>query len=48
MELGPTAPDSAAMGGASPPAAEGAAEATARQGNGTPRGMRAAEVLGAL
>ena len=49
MELPPTGQDSAAPGAASPRAAEGAADnGTGRQGNGTPRGMRAAEVLGAL
>ena len=49
MELPPTGQDSAAPGAASPRAAEEAADnGTGRQGNGTPRGMRAAEVLGAL
>ena len=49
MELPPTDLEDSAAVGASPRAAEGAADSgTGRQGNGTPRGMRAAEVLGAL
>ena len=49
MELPPTVPEDSAAVGASPRAAEEAADhGTGRQGNGTPRGMRAAEVCGAL
>ena len=49
MELPPTVPEDSAAVGASPRAAEEAADhGTGRQGNGTPRGMRAAEVLVAL
>ena len=50
MELPPTVSEDSAAVGASPRAAEEAADdnGTGRQGNGTPRGMRAAEVHGAL
>ena len=46
MELPPTVSEDSAAVGASPRAAEEAADdnGTGRQGNGTPRGMRAAEV----
>ena len=49
MELPPTGLEDSAAVGASPRAAEEAADnGTGRQGNGTPRGMRAAEGLGGL